>query len=92
MRTLYQAISRFRRDRSGNIAIIFALAALPIVTAVGCAVDYSRANQIRSKLISAADAECATAASAFQKHPTRKPTHEAHCLRDCGYSLNCVAP
>ncbi|MBR0756563.1 pilus assembly protein [Bradyrhizobium jicamae] len=56
MRTLFQALSRFRRDRSGNIAIIFALAALPIVTAVGCAVDYSRANQIRSKLISAADA------------------------------------
>jgi Flp pilus assembly protein TadG len=56
MRTLIHTISRFGRDRSGNIAMIFGLALLPLVTAVGCAVDYSRANQIRSKLISAADA------------------------------------
>lgn len=56
MRTLLRTVSRFRRDRSGNIAMIFGLALLPILVAVGCAVDYSRANQIRSKLISAADA------------------------------------
>jgi len=56
MRTLIRAISRFRRDRSGNIAMTFGLAVLPLVVAVGCAVDYSRANQIRSKLLSAADA------------------------------------
>ncbi|QOZ37359.1 TadE/TadG family type IV pilus assembly protein [Bradyrhizobium sp. CCBAU 53421] len=56
MRTLLRTVSRFRRDRSGNIAMIFGLALLPLLIAVGCAVDYSRANQIRSKLISAADA------------------------------------
>ncbi|MGX1103299.1 MULTISPECIES: TadE/TadG family type IV pilus assembly protein [Bradyrhizobium] len=56
MSTLIRTISRFRRDRSGNIAMTFGLALLPLVVAVGCAVDYSRANQIRSKLISAADA------------------------------------
>ncbi|QOZ29286.1 TadE/TadG family type IV pilus assembly protein [Bradyrhizobium sp. CCBAU 51753] len=56
MRTLTRTISRFRRDRSGNIAIIFGLVALPALVAVGCAVDYTRANQIRTKLISAADA------------------------------------
>ncbi|KRQ12155.1 Flp pilus assembly protein TadG [Bradyrhizobium sp. USDA 4503] len=56
MSTLIRTISRFRRDRSGNIAMTFGLAVLPLVVAVGCAVDYSRANQIRSKLISAADA------------------------------------
>ncbi|MGY4316749.1 pilus assembly protein TadG-related protein [Bradyrhizobium sp. JR3.5] len=56
MRTLLRTVSRFRRDRSGNIAMIFGLALLPLLVAVGCAVDYSRANQIRSKLISAADA------------------------------------
>ncbi len=56
MSTLIRTISRFRRDRSGNIAMIFGLALLPLLIAVGCAVDYSRANQIRSKLISAADA------------------------------------
>ncbi|MGY3485759.1 Flp pilus assembly protein TadG [Bradyrhizobium sp. USDA 4011] len=56
MRTLLRTVSRFRRDRSGNIAMIFGLALLPLMVAVGCAVDYSCANQIRSKLISAADA------------------------------------
>ncbi|WGR94428.1 pilus assembly protein [Bradyrhizobium sp. ISRA443] len=56
MRILIRTLSRFRRDRSGNIAIIFGLALVPILVAVGCAVDYSRANQIRSKLLSAADA------------------------------------
>jgi Flp pilus assembly protein TadG len=46
----------FGRDRRGNIAVIFALALLPVMTSVGCAVDYSRAAQIRSKLQAAADA------------------------------------
>lgn len=47
---------RFRRDSRGNIAIIFALALLPVLLAIGCAVDYGRAAQIRSKMQSAADA------------------------------------
>lgn len=49
-------IGDFRRDQRGNIAVIFALALIPLMTAVGCAVDYSRAAQIRSKLQAAADA------------------------------------
>jgi Flp pilus assembly protein TadG len=56
MRILKSILRRFRSDRSGNVAVIFALAAVPLLTAVGCAIDYSRANQIRTKLLSAADA------------------------------------
>jgi Flp pilus assembly protein TadG len=56
MRALSALLNRFRNDKSGNIAVIFALASLPIMTAVGCAVDYSRATQLRSKLQSAVDA------------------------------------
>jgi len=56
MRMLPALLNRFRRDRSGNIAVLFAIASLPIMSAVGCAVDYSRATQIRSKLQSAIDA------------------------------------
>ncbi|MBR0899265.1 pilus assembly protein [Bradyrhizobium tropiciagri] len=67
MSTLIRIISRFRRDRSGNIAMTFGLALLPLVIAVGCAVDYSRANQIRSKLIAAADA--ASVGSVAKKSP-----------------------
>jgi Flp pilus assembly protein TadG len=56
MRKLFSLIGRFRSDQRGNIAVIFAIALLPILSAIGCAVDYSRATQLRSKLLAAADA------------------------------------
>lgn len=56
MRALPSAIGRFGRDRSGNVAVIFTLALLPLLSAVGCAIDYTRATQIKSKLQAAADA------------------------------------
>lgn len=46
----------FRADESGNIALIFALALLPIMTGVGVAIDYSRANSAKALLQSALDA------------------------------------
>ncbi|HXH42924.1 MAG TPA: TadE/TadG family type IV pilus assembly protein [Bradyrhizobium sp.] len=49
-------IRRFAHDRGGNIAVIFALSCVPLISAVGCAIDYSRATQTRSKLQAAADA------------------------------------
>jgi Flp pilus assembly protein TadG len=49
-------LARFRRDRSANIAVIFAIAVIPILAAVGTAVDYSMATRIQAKLQSAADA------------------------------------
>jgi hypothetical protein len=49
-------IGRFRSDQRGNIAMIFGLALLPLLSAVGCAVDYTRATQLRSKMQAAADA------------------------------------
>jgi len=53
LRTL---IRRFVRDSGGNIAVIFAIACVPLITAVGCTIDYSRATQARAKLQAAADA------------------------------------
>lgn len=53
---LRTTLRRFLRDRRGNIAVIFALACVPLITAVGCAVDYSRATQMQAKLQAAADA------------------------------------
>jgi len=49
-------ISRFRRDRKGNIAIIFAFALMPVLSAIGCATDYSLAARMKAKMQSAADA------------------------------------
>ena len=64
---LQQYLSRFRRDKRGNVAIIFAIAAIPLISAVGCAVDYSMATRMKAKLQSAADA--ASIAALSQKSP-----------------------
>jgi len=45
----------FGRDRRGNVAITFAIATLPIVGAVGYAVDYSHANNVKAALQAALD-------------------------------------
>src|ERR1700749_4916745 len=54
-RRITSLISRFRRDIRANIAVTFAIATVPIITAVGCATDYSMAARMKSKLQSAAD-------------------------------------
>ena len=64
---LQQYLSRFRRDKRGNVAIIFAIAAIPLISAIGCAVDYSMATRMKAKLQSAADA--ASIAALSQKSP-----------------------
>ena len=56
MRTFLGLISSFRKDRRGNIAVIFAIACIPVISAIGCGVDYSEASRMRAKLQSAADA------------------------------------
>jgi Flp pilus assembly protein TadG len=58
-----RAIHRLRRDansfgadRSGNVAVIFGIAAIPVFGLVGAAVDYSRANAARTSMQVALDA------------------------------------
>jgi Flp pilus assembly protein TadG len=53
---LHALITAFRSNRRGNVAIITGLAALPLLAAVGCAIDYSYASMIKTKLQAAADA------------------------------------
>ncbi len=52
----------FRRREDGQIAVIFALATLPIVVSIGAAVDYSRGNQVRAHLQAALDTAVLAAA------------------------------
>jgi Flp pilus assembly protein TadG len=52
---VFELILRFRRHADGSIAPLFALALIPVITAVGAAVDYSRANNFRSFLQAALD-------------------------------------
>jgi Flp pilus assembly protein TadG len=64
LRRLARTLQRFRASRRGNVAVIFALACLPLLAAVGCAVDYSGAVRTRSKMQSAADAASVGSVSA----------------------------
>jgi Flp pilus assembly protein TadG len=49
-------LGHFRSNSRGNVAVISALAALPMVAAVGCVIDYTTASMIKTKLQAAADA------------------------------------
>src|SRR3984885_9496572 len=47
-------ISGFLADRRANIAVVSALSAIPVITAIGCVVDHSTATIIKTKLQAAA--------------------------------------
>src|SRR5882757_10653183 len=49
------AARRFARADQGNIAVIFCIALVPIISFVGAAIDYSRANRARSSMQAALD-------------------------------------
>ena len=53
---LRNRLQAFRSARGGNVAVIFGLAIIPIVGAVGAAVDYSRANSAKTDMQAALDA------------------------------------
>jgi Flp pilus assembly protein TadG len=50
-----KAARRFVGANDGNIAVIFTLAAIPVIGFVGAAIDYSRVNSARSSMQSAID-------------------------------------
>ncbi|UFZ06273.1 pilus assembly protein [Bradyrhizobium ontarionense] len=55
VRLCRHALRRFAGDSRGNIAVIFAIALVPILAFVGAGVDYSRANAARSSMQGALD-------------------------------------
>jgi Flp pilus assembly protein TadG len=64
LRTL---LGRFRANNRGNVAIICAVSAIPLIAAIGCVVDYSYASMVKTKLQAAADA--ATVATVSNNSP-----------------------
>jgi len=46
--TRFDLLKSFFGDERGNIAVIFAIACIPLLAAVGCAVDYSLATRIKA--------------------------------------------
>jgi Flp pilus assembly protein TadG len=63
LRRARSLIARFGSSQRGNVAIICALCTLPLVSAIGCVVDYSMASTIKTKLQAAADAATLAAVS-----------------------------
>jgi Flp pilus assembly protein TadG len=56
-------IERFRKDKRGNIAIMMAAAAVPLIAMIGCVVDYTMATSAKTKMQAAADAATLAAVS-----------------------------
>jgi Flp pilus assembly protein TadG len=54
-RRIRTAARRFAGANEGNIAILFGIAVIPIISFVGAAVDYTRANAARSSMQAALD-------------------------------------
>ena len=54
-RRIRTAARRFAGANEGNIAILFGIAVMPIISFVGAAVDYTRANSARSSMQAALD-------------------------------------
>jgi Flp pilus assembly protein TadG len=55
-------LKRLRRNESGNVGLLFAVSLIPMVTAGGVAIDYSRTSQAYTRLQSALDAGVLAAA------------------------------
>jgi len=56
---------RLRSDRRGNVAMMVAVSALPLLTAVGVGVDMSSLVEARARLQNAADAAALAGASIY---------------------------
>jgi Flp pilus assembly protein TadG len=67
-RRLARAASSFVASERGNVAITVAVAALPMLTAIGCVIDFSLASMVKTKIQAAADA--ATLATVSNNSPT----------------------
>jgi Flp pilus assembly protein TadG len=79
MHSFFEWLSRIARQfglsRSGNVAVMFGIAIVPVTIAIGAAIDYTRLVTIRTKLNSAADISTLASVSKdsqpFSKAPTQ---------------------
>jgi Flp pilus assembly protein TadG len=74
MTALITRLRRFIKRREGNTAIIFGLAAIPVVVAAGMAVDVTRAYMVKERLSAALDAASLAAASEGSLTPAQMLT------------------
>jgi len=55
MPRLRDACRRFAAAKDGNTVVVFALAFIPLMGLVGAAVDYAKANRLKTAMQAAAD-------------------------------------
>ena len=72
IRRLGRAARRFARARRANVAITFALTLIPMLALTGAAIDFSRANALKTALQQAA----AQLPAAFED--SQLPVHTVH--------------
>jgi Flp pilus assembly protein TadG len=80
-RRLGAVLGSFARARDGNIAVIFALTALPLVIAVGGALDYGFCLSNKSVLQSASDAAALGGAQAANTYMSQNGTASAQVTK-----------
>ncbi len=72
MSRLSHFVLQFLRCRSGNVAMLFGLTVVPLLLAVGVAVDYNRAAAVQQKLAGTVDAIALAAARVHDDEEMRQ--------------------
>lgn len=88
--SLWFKLLSFRSDKSGTIALVFALAAVPAIAMVGAAIDYGRALNAKTKVQLALDASALFAASSqfktnAEREQAARDAFDAN-MADSGYA------
>jgi hypothetical protein len=84
---LTRTVLRFLDDRGGNYAVIFVLAALPLMAGVGASFDYVQASSLQSALARSVDNAALAGAQEFGRgkpRPAVEKTVKAMLLANLG--------
>jgi len=79
------AVKIFTSEKSGNIAVTFAIAIIPILMSIGAAVDYTRAINLRSKVSQATDAALLAATAAVMDEVNLNNTNAVNARLDAEF-------
>jgi Flp pilus assembly protein TadG len=86
---------RFAKDRRGSIVVIFALVLIPVLAAVGAAIDFSRAGNAKNRLQTSLDAALLAAARDATLDDNQKIAFAQSMFTanfDLGYGLQPATP
>ncbi len=93
LHVLFARSERLYRDKSGVVAILFALALLPVLLMLGAAVDYTRASSMKARLQDAVDSAALNAAAhASLTQAQRLSLAQSTVLLNLGTSASALNP